>query len=88
MPKCVPVRDMKNTAEFSALVEQERDVTVTKNGYDLMHCLSDEQYKLIQEEVARAKLLSRIMLAEQELEAGAYTDYNEFSSSLRAKYGL
>ena len=57
MAKCVPVRDIKNTAEFSALVERERDVTVTKNGYELMHCLSDEQYRLIQDEVARAKLL-------------------------------
>ena len=88
MAKCVPVRDMKNTAEFSALVEREHDVTVTKNGYELMHCLSDEQYRLIQDEVARAKLLSRIMLAEQELDAGAYSDYEEFASSLRGKYGL
>lgn len=88
MAKCVPVRDMKNTAEFSALVERERDVTVTKNGYELMHCLSDEQYRLIQDEVARAKLLSRIMLAEQELDTGSYSDYKEFASSLRDKYGL
>lgn len=88
MAKCVPVRDMKNTAEFSALVERERDVTVTKNGYELMHCLSDEQYRLIQDEVARAKLLSRIMLAEQELDTGSYSDYEEFASSLRDKYGL
>lgn len=88
MTKCVPVRDMKNTAEFSALVERERDVTVTRNGYELMHCLSDEQYRLIQDEVARAKLLSRIMLAEQELDASAYSDYEEFASSLRDKYGL
>lgn len=88
MTKCVPVRDMKNTAEFSALVERERDVTVTKNGYELMHCLSDEQYRLIQDEVARAKLLSRIMLAEQELDTGSYSDYEEFASSLRDKYDL
>ena len=36
MPICVPVRDMKDTATFTALVESERDVTVTKNGYEAM----------------------------------------------------
>ena len=29
MSVCVPVRSMKNTAEFAELVERERDVTVT-----------------------------------------------------------
>ena len=32
MSACVPVRDMKDTAAFTTLVESERDVTVTKNG--------------------------------------------------------
>ena len=42
MPTCVPVRDMKDTAAFTALVESERDVTVTKNGYEAMHCISSD----------------------------------------------
>ena len=46
MSACVPVRSMKNTAEFAELVERERDVTVTKNGCEFFHCLSDEQYLL------------------------------------------
>ena len=88
MATCVPIRDMKSTAEFTALVEKERDVTVTRNGYEVMHCLSDSQYRIIQDEVARARLLSRVLLAEQELEAGAYEDYGTFASSLRSEYGL
>ncbi len=32
MAVCVPVRDMKSTAEFTSLVDRERDVTVTRNG--------------------------------------------------------
>ena len=63
MPICVPVRDMKDTATFTALVESERDVTVTKNGYEAMHCISSDQYRLMQDEIAKAKLLSRMMLA-------------------------
>ena len=64
MPTCVPVRDMKNTAAFTALVERERDVTVTRNGYSAMHCLSEEEYQAQQDEVARARLLSYMMRAE------------------------
>ena len=37
MAVCVPVRDLKNTAEFVGLVERESDVAVTKNGYGIMH---------------------------------------------------
>ena len=36
MPVCVPVRDMRDTAGFTELVEREGDVTVTKNGYAAM----------------------------------------------------
>ena len=49
MSVCVPVRDMKDTAAFTTLVESERDVTVTKNGYEAMHCISSDQYRLMQE---------------------------------------
>ncbi len=53
-----------------------------------MHCLSDEQYRIVQDEVARAKLLSRMLLAERELESGGYQDYDEFAAALRGEYGL
>lgn len=88
MPICVPVRDMKDTAAFTALVESERDVTVTKNGYETMHCISSDQYRLMQEEIAKTKLLSRMMLAEDEISQGDYSDYDTFVTSIRDKYGL
>lgn len=88
MTVCVPVRDMKDTAAFARLVEANREVTVTKNGYDAIHCLSDDEYRLIQDEVAKARLLSRMMLAEDEESRGDYAPYDEFSASMREKYGL
>lgn len=88
MPVCVPVRSMKNTAKFAELVERERDVTVTKNGCEIFHCLSDEQYRAMRDEMARARLLSRAMRSEQELEAGAYCDYDDFVAGVREEYGL
>lgn len=88
MSVCVPVRDMKDTAAFTTLVESERDVTVTKNGYEAMHCISSDQYRLMQEEIAKAKLLSRMMLAEDEISQGDYSDYESFAASIRDKYDL
>lgn len=88
MSTCVPVRDMKDTAAFTALVESERDVTVTKNGYEAMHCISNDQYRLMQDEIAKAKLLSRMMLAEDEISQGDNSDYDSFASAIRDKYDL
>lgn len=88
MSVCVPVRDMKNTAAFTSLVETQREVTVTKNGYDAIHCMSNEQYQLMQDKVAKAELLSRIMLAEDEIKNGRFEDYDSFAAKIRDQYGL
>ena len=88
MTVCVPVRDMKDTAAFTQLVEDEREVTVTKNGYDAVHCLSNDEYRLMRDEVAKARLLSRMMLAEDEEARGDHTTYDEFAAAIREKYGL
>lgn len=88
MSVCVPVRDLKNTADFVNLVQRENVVTVTKNGYNVVHCLSEREYRLLQEECAKARLLSRMMLAEEELASGRTVDFDDFSASIRAEYGL
>lgn len=87
MPVCVPVRDLKNTVDFVGLVEREGDMIVTKNGYGVMHCLSEQEYRLLQEERAKARLLSRVM-PEEELALGEAIDFDDFSASIRAEYGL
>ncbi len=88
MSVCVPVRDMKSTAAFTDLVQKERDVTVTKNGYDSFHCLSNDEYSLLQEEAAKAKLLSRLLTAETEIDEGNYEAVDGFISSVKDVYGL
>lgn len=88
MATTVPVRDMKDTAAFAALVEREREVVVTRNGYEAFYCLSAEEWAAQRDEVIKARLLSRIMLAEDEISRGECDDYREFSASLRASYGL
>lgn len=88
MPTSVPVRDMKDTAAFAKLVEEEREVTVTRNGYDVIYCTSAEQHRLEQEQIAKAKILSRMMLAEDEIVSGDYEDFDTFAAGVRDRYGL
>ena len=43
----------------------------------------------MQEEIAKAKLLSRMMLAEDEISRGdCQSDYESFAASIRDKYDL
>ncbi len=50
--------------------------------------MKSNEYEAMQEELAKAKLLSHIALAEREYAAGQYTDAGQIISSLREKYGL
>ena len=88
MPVAVPVREMKSTAKFAERVRQEKEVLVTRNGVDVMTCVSPEQRRAELDEIAKAKLLSRILMAEGEYERGEYQDYDEFAKGLRERYGL
>lgn len=88
MPVCVPVRDMKSTSTFVDLVESESEVTVTKNGREAIHCMSNERYQVLCQEAAKSKLLARILVARREEEAGDYVSYDTFTKTMKAKYGL
>lgn len=88
MPACVSIREMKDADTFTALVESERDVTVTNNGHETMHCVSSDQYRVMQDKIAKGGLLARMMLAEDEISQGDYSDYESFATSIRDKYDL
>lgn len=88
MPVCVPIREMEDVAAFTELVESERDVTVTNGGRVVMHCVNSDQYRVMQDKIAKAKLLSRMMLAEDEILQGDHNDYDSFAASTRSKYDL
>ena len=88
-PTCVPIRDMKNTAAFTALVEDApAPITVTRNGYDVFVVMRSEEYEAMQLELSRARLLSRVSQAEAEYAAGDYVDGKEFTGRIRSEYGL
>ena len=86
---CVPMKELKNTAEFTETVQNAAGpVLVTKNGREAFVALSMSGYEALCAEAARAKLYQAIDRAEADIDAGRVTDAREVSAGLRAKYGL
>ena len=89
MPVCVPVKDMRDTSRVAELVESSASpVTVTKNGYSKFVVMRSEDYDRMEAELARARLMGRIALAERERNDGLAKDAFESLASIEAKYGL
>lgn len=88
MATSVPIRDVRDTAAFSSLVDESGDVLVTRNGYPAFHALSDEEYRRLSQGSARARLLERLLIAERESAAGDGVDFNSFADEIDKAYGL
>ena len=89
MSTCVPIKELKNTAEFTQLVQNTDDaVTVTKNGYDTLVVMTPEKYESLKLEAARAKLYQIIDQSEQEIAAGNTVDACDSLKKTRRNYGL
>jgi hypothetical protein len=82
MTVCVPIRDLKDTAKFSELVEREGDVIVTKNGYNAFTCFSNEKLQENDYLIACQQLQQRLELAEYERKTGKVVPISELWSSL------
>lgn len=86
---CVPIKDLKNTSEFSDTVRSASGpVVVTKNGREAFVAMSPSCYESLCAEAARAGLYQAIDVAEQDIAQGRVSDAREVSASLRAAYGL
>lgn len=89
MPTCVPVREMKDTAAFAALVESANGpVTVTKNGRDAFVVMTSAEYDGMREEMARMRLYGILLEAEAEYNNGDYVEGTSYISKIRSRYGL
>ena len=92
MPVCVPIKDLKDTAKFSRLVEEaDGPITVTKNGYDAFVVMRSSDYdRMVSDRDAetRRKLLERVALAELEIAEGRYEDGPSVLAEMRAKHGV
>ena len=89
MSICVPIKELKNTAEFSRLVEESSGpVIVTKNGKEAFVSLSMETYDALCLEAARARLYQIIDRTEADIEAGRTQEAHAALDTLRGNYGL
>lgn len=89
MPVCVPVKDLRDTSAFLELVETAADpVTVTKNGYDKFVAIRSADYDELCRQVARNRILERMLVAERERAEGKSVDAKQAVADLRTRYGL
>lgn len=86
MPQIIPIRDLKNTSEISAMCHQQNEpIFVTKNGYGDMVVMSMEAYEktMFINDVQR-----KLAEAEEEINKGEVRDAKEMLAELKKKYAV
>ena len=84
MPQIIPIRDLKNTSEISAMCHLNNEpIFITKNGYGDMVVMSMETYEksLFITDVER-----KLAQAEEAINKGEIRDAKEALSDLRKQY--
>lgn len=86
MPQIIPIRDLKNTSEISALCRHAKEpVFITKNGYGDMVIMSIETYEkngFIQD------IYRKLEAGEHSIKNGKTRDAFESLKAVRAKYDV
>ena len=86
MPKIIPIKELKNTANISLMVrESEGPVYVTKNGYNDMVLMSNEEYDRLMMEL---EVFEKLLEGEQAIARGEVADAFESLEEIRRRYGL
>lgn len=86
---CVPIKELKNTADFTKLVENsDSPVIVTKNGCEAFVALSTSAYEALEMEAARSRLYQSIDRAEADIAAGRTVEAHTAINDIRSRYGL
>lgn len=86
MPHIIPIKELKNTATISKLVEEsDEPIFVTKNGYGSMVMMSMDVYE---KAFARQHAIDLINESIREFEkSGELIDGKLFIQEMKAKYG-
>ena len=85
MTQCIPIRDLKNTAEISEMCRKSNSpITITKNGYSDMVIMSAEVY----DRIRLVSVYEKLMEAEADIEEGRVLEGSASLRRLREKYGL
>lgn len=86
MPHIVPIKELKNTASISRLVEESKEpIFITKNGYGSMVMMSIEVYE---KAFARNQAIDLINESLRDMqETGRVHDGPTFIQEMKSKFG-
>ena len=86
MPKIIPIKELKNTAEISEMCHRiDEPIYITKNGYGDMVIMSMESFELVME---RIKMYEDVEISENQIRDGKVKDAGSSLLSMRKKYEL
>lgn len=86
MPQIIPIRDLKNTSEISALCHSSNEpVFITKNGYGDMVIMSMQAYE---NRMFLTEIESKLKIAEEQISQGETKEAKSALAELRKKYEL
>lgn len=86
MPQIIPIKDLKNTAEISAMCHQSNDpVFITKNGYGDMVIMSMEAYERA---FFMLDVQQKLKEAKDDVAAGRTLDAESALQKVKEAYGL
>jgi PHD/YefM family antitoxin component YafN of YafNO toxin-antitoxin module len=86
LPHIIPIRDLKNTSEISQMCNTTAEpIYVTKNGYGDMVIMSMKAYE---EKMAMLEVYSKLIAAEEQVQANKVLDADTSLKSIRAKYNV
>lgn len=89
MTVCIPIKEMKNTADFTETVRAAGEpVFVTKNGREALVSMSPEVYEGLLREGARARLYDIVNRGLEDVHAGRVSEAKSVLNDLRVSYGL
>lgn len=86
MPHIIPIKELKNTATISKLVEEsDEPIFVTKNGYGSMVMMSMDVYE---KAIVRHHVIDLINESIKDMEeTGEMHDGKMYIQEMKAKYG-
>lgn len=86
MPRIIPIKDLKNTAEISDMCHRtDEPIYITKNGYGDMVIMSMENFE---QSRRRFKMYEDIEFSEDQIKEGKIKDARSSLTSMRGRYGL
>ena len=86
MPQIMPIRDLKNTAEISAICHEKNEpIFITKNGYGDMVLMSMETYE---KALYLSNIYGKLEEAKDDIKNKRYSSVEGAVSRIKEKHGL